>query len=110
MVTVVVNREIPVITVVMVDKQIVVPQDRAVIVTVKVPWVITQIVHQQITTTPLPTYTPYPTYTPEPSQTPWVITATPTETPTPSLTPYYEPVTDTPTPTEPATPTETPTE
>jgi hypothetical protein len=97
------------ITIQMVDRQVVVAQDRAVIVTGKVPWVITQIA--VITTTPLPTYTPYPTYTRDPSQTPWVITATPSETPTPSSTPYYEPVTNTPTatPTETATLSETPT-
>jgi hypothetical protein len=91
------NVEVMRITVMVVDKQVVVPQDRAVIVTVRVPWVITQIVPVEITTTPLPTYTPYPTLTKGPSQTPWVITATLTDTPTPSSTPYYEPVTETPT-------------
>jgi hypothetical protein len=98
-ITQVVDRQVEIIriTVMVVDKQVVVPQDRAVIVTVKVPWVITQVVPVEITTTPLPTYTPYPTLTKGPSQTPWVITATLTMTPTPSSTPYYEPVTETPT-------------
>jgi hypothetical protein len=85
---------------VIVDHQVVVPQDHAVIVTVKVPWVITQVC--QITTTPLPSYTPYPTSTSGPTQTPWIITATPGETNTATLAP---PPTETPTIT--ATPTET---
>jgi hypothetical protein len=98
------NVEVIRITVMVVDKQVIVPQDRAVIVTVKVPWVITLMVPVEVTTTPLPTYTPRPTYTPYPtqtkgpSQTPWVITATLMETATSTATSS---------PTEPMTPTET---
>lgn len=125
-----VNVEVIKITIQVVDRQVIVPQEKAVIVTVKVPWVITQIA--VITTTPLPSYTPRPTYTPyhtqtrypthtpyptytdvptgtqEPSQTPWVITAVPTTTPTPTET-ATKTATAAPTETKTSTETSTPT-